>query len=386
MNKELSTQINSLIESIPDLGDKQHSEITASVQVLLSEALLHKKVTWAAHMTPETGSAALLGNLIAAHHNGNLLSANLYPQLAEIEAQLISWLCQPFYKQHGHFTHGSSYGNLEALWHAREHNKSSSNIVYGSSATHYSVAKACRILGLEFRAITTDSVGKIETDALQTACKQNPPLAIVATVGTSSSGAIDSLERCANIADDLNCWLHIDAAWGGALAFLEGQTMLTGIERADSLCFDPHKALGLPKPCSVILYQQPLESFTDIEADYLSQTPKKTLAGSYGGELFLSLWFRLLCNKDGIISEVYNRLEQAQLFANKLKDKTDWTIWHSPTGIVCFAPNNDKERLALENITTFSNAKINNQPVFRAVFASTTTKADALFTELEPYL
>jgi len=386
MNKDLSTLISNLATSLPNLDDAQQSELTTSIQSLLSEAELHQQTTWAAHMTPTVGSAALLGRLIAAAHNGNLLSADLYPKLAEIETQLINWFCKLFHQQHGQFTHGSSYGNLEALWQARQECETSSNIVYGSVAAHYSIAKACNVLGLEYRAIPTNAIGQIDTKALRIACEQAQPLAIVATAGTSSCGAIDPLIQCADIANDLRCWFHIDAAWGGSLALLEEQTELSGIERADSLCFDPHKALGQPKPCSLLLYQRPLEPFIDVEADYLSQAPKNTIAGSYGGELFLSLWFSLLSNKNGLINDVRCRLEQAQLFAQKLKKSTDWTVWHSPTGIVCFMPSNENTRLELEAISIFSQAKINNQPVFRVVFTNETTKADALITELAPYL
>jgi glutamate/tyrosine decarboxylase-like PLP-dependent enzyme len=379
-------QLIGTLEQILDrLNNNQDSHTFELISLLLSEANLHSQPTWAAHMTPAVSQSALLGQLIAGLHNGNLLSADIYPRLAEIEAQLIRWFCLLFKQKNGHFTHGSSYGNLEALWQARERGMTPSNIIYGSSAAHYSIAKSCRILGLEFRPIATDQQGRMQITELKSACQKDQPLAIVATAGTSSCGAIDSLSECIDIAHTVHSWCHIDAAWGGALALLENQPYLSGIEHADSLCFDPHKSLGLAKPCSVLVYQHTLEPFTDLDVDYLSLTPNKTIAGSYGGELFIPLWFCLQVNQEEIISHIKQRLRQAELFAQILKDKTDWVIWHSPTGIVCFEAKDSQDLSLLEKKGIFSRAKINSVDVYRAVFANPTTTAKALITELEPY-
>lgn len=380
---QIQALLTSLQDTLSDLAGNEQSDAIKLIEALISEGGLHRQSNWAGHMTPSVEQSALLGQLLAGLHNGNMLSADLYPELAKIESQLINWFCDLFQQQSGHFTHGSSYGNLEALWQARERTVIDSNIVYGSSAAHYSIAKACRILGLEFRPIAANQQGQIQITDLQQACQQKKPLAIVATAGTSSCGAIDPLAECIELAHPLGSWCHIDAAWGGALA-LVGK--LTEIEHADSLCFDPHKALGQPKPSSVLLYQHNLEPFTDSPTDYLSLSPNKTLAGSYGGELFLPLWCSLLFNRDKLASQVEERLVQAQLFAEQLRQRSDWTIWHSETGIVCFAPTEEIELSSLSLRGIISEAKINQQPVYRAVFASHTTRAEALLTELAPYL
>lgn len=382
--EQLETILTELIKTSTQLDNNPNT--AGLVSSLLSEAKLHSQSSWAAHMTPAASQTALIGKLLAGLHNGNLLSADLYPHLAKIETQLVEWFSHLFHQKNGHFTHGSSYGNLEALWQARERSKVSSNIVYGSCSAHYSIVKACRILGLEYHPIPSDEYGQIHIASLKSACQQAQPIAIVATAGTSSCGAIDSLSECAEIAKHVGSWFHVDAAWGGALALLENQPHLTGIEQADSLSFDPHKALGQAKPCSLLLYKHELSAFTELEVDYLSQTPKKTLAGSYGGELFLPLWLSLQVGKDELINHIKERLRQAELFAQLLKNKTLWTVWHSPTGIVCFSTNNQQDLSLLEQKGVFSQAKINGQGVYRAVFSSPSTKAEALFIELEPYL
>jgi glutamate/tyrosine decarboxylase-like PLP-dependent enzyme len=357
------------------------------IQQLITEGELHHQATWAAHMTPAINEPALLGQLLAGMHNGNLLSAELYPQLATIEQQLLDWFCQLFQQPFAHFNHGSSYGNIDALWQAREQAKNSSNIVYGSQAAHYSISKACRILGLNFQAIPTDEVGKLQVDALRHACKLIAPIAIVATAGTSSCGAIDPIITCIEIAKQFNSWIHIDAAWGGGLILSETHSQhLSGIHHANSVCFDPHKALEQPKPCSVLLYQHPLAASVDSEVDYLKQTPKHTIGGSYGGELFLPLWCSLvLSGKETLSARIDQRLDQAEQFYLTLKQRTNWWLLNAATGIICFRSPTDIDLTHLVTIGLISTAKVNDQPVYRVVFASQTTTAKAIVTELEPF-
>jgi len=379
---QLAALIQSLGNPFSALIPEDESRAQALFQALLDEGNQHRQSTWAAHMTPAVEPTALLGQLLAGLHNGNLLSAELYPHLSAIESQLINWFCPLFHQHHGHFTHGSSYANLEALWQARDRQQNHSNIVYGSEASHYSIAKACQILGLQFQAIPSDDQGKIQIDALEKACQHTSPVAIVATAGTSSCGAIDDLYACIEIAQRVGCWCHIDAAWGGAIQLLNHSELQLNIKGADSVCFDPHKALGQPKPCSLLLYQEPLDPISGL--DYLTSSPRKTLAGSYGGELFLPLWCSLQLDKQGLLDRLRYRLEQAKHFALMLAKNTNWQVWHSETGIVCFNPASDCAELAQS--TSFSTAKINGKTVMRAVFASHTTSAEELFTELVAYL
>jgi glutamate/tyrosine decarboxylase-like PLP-dependent enzyme len=365
----------------------EDDQSTKLIQQLITEGQLHHKNTWAGHMTPAIDQAALIGQVLAGLHNGNLLSPELYPQLADIEQQLLDWFCQLFQQPFAHFTHGSSYGNLDALWQAREQARNSSNIVYGSQAAHYSISKACRILGLNFQPIPTDELGKIDTNALRSACQNTAPLAIVVTAGTSSCGAIDPIPTCLDIAKEFNSWCHIDAAWGGALMLsLTHQHHLTGIALADSVCFDPHKTLGQPKPCSLLLYKQPLINNSDLDVDYLTQTPKQTVGGSYGGELFLPLWCSLvLSGRQSFSDRVDQRLEQAEQFALALNQHTKWWLLHSATGIVCFRPSIELDLTHLINLGQLSTAKVNGQQVYRVVFTNHTSQAKPLLIALKLY-
>ncbi|HEC59537.1 hypothetical protein LCGC14_0966800 [marine sediment metagenome] len=377
--------IDLLQHQLRDLAEDDSS--AKLIQQLITEGQLHHKSTWAGHMTPAVDSPALLGQALAGIHNGNLLSPELYPQLVAIERQLLDWFCQLFQQPFAHFTHGSSYGNLDALWQAREQAKNSSNIVYGSQAAHYSISKACRVLGLNFQPIPTNNLGQIDVNALRTACQHIAPIAIVATAGTTSCGAIDPIQQCLAIAKEFNSWCHIDAAWGGALMLSSThQHHLAGIEQADSVCIDPHKALGQPKPCSLLLYKQPLASSSDLDVDYLTQAPKQTIGGSYGGELFLPLWCSLIINgKQSFSDQIDQRLMQAERFACALKRHTNWWLSPSATGIVCFKPPTHINLTDLINLGLLSTAKVNGQTVYRVVFANATSQAEPLLAALKIY-
>ena len=363
-----------------------NSNLLTILNALIIEGDRHHADNWAAHMTPAISCESLLGQLIAGLHNGNLLSPQLYPTLARIEQQIIDWLCQLFQQQHGHFIAGSSYANLEALWQARQHHPDKRHIVYASETAHYSIAKACQILDLELRCIATDKNGQLCPTILQQACEKQSPLAIVATAGTPTLGIIDPLEDCIKLAQQYQAWCHIDAAWGGALSLLpEYRPLFDIISQADSICFDPHKGWHQPKPASVLLYQRPLIPMLYADADYLQHPPVNSLPGSRGGEFFLPLWLTLMhSGVDSLRQQIRLRLDQADQFAIQLKQRTDWQIYRSPTGIVCFHPN-QADLTDLVNKGILSQAKVAGKDVYRLVFASPNTTANAILTVLEPY-
>lgn len=376
--------------SLPKIGNtpSEKIDILKICQAILIEGERHSSEIWSAHMTPASSSASLLGQVLAGLHNGNLLSPQLYPLLQKIEKQLLDWFCSLFHQQHGHFTAGATYANLEALWQAREQSANQTNIVYGSNASHYSLAKACQILGLKFQAIATDDRDRILPSALEQACQQQKPVAIVLNVGTSACGEIDPVNECVHICRKYESWCHIDAAWGGALVFVEEyKALFTKLAEADSISVDPHKAFGQPKPCGLLLYKKPRTELIDADASYLEHAPQQTLAGSYGGELFLPLWSSIMF--DGVNklrNHVQQRLFQAEQFAKLLKQHTDWWVSHTRTGIVCFQPTCNLTQLNdLLVRGIFSQAKVNGREVFRVVFASPNTKAKTLLTELEPF-
>lgn len=359
--------------------------ILRQLQALLLEGKTHRNPHWAAHMTATISSDSLVAQCISSMHNGNLLSPELYPVLTTIKQQVLDWLCPLFDKSHGHFTAGGSYGNLEALWQAKQRYPQR-NKVFASQTAHYSIEKACQILGLDLDYIASDSDDKIVLSQLKKACDRTQPLAIVATAGTAAAGIFDPLDNCIEIATEVDAWIHIDAAWGGHLKLLPEHDGLFGqhLAQADSLSFDPHKAWSQPKPASILLYNQATVPMVSIEADYLHQPPDNILPGSQGGEAFLPLWLNVATSGMNALRENSRyALAQAQLFATLLAEQSNWTLHTSPSGIVCFETAKKLDDLIHQGV--LSTAKKNHRAVYRAVFIGNHVMADAIIAKLQPY-
>ena len=382
----LSALINQSLQQL-DFDAKTIQQLSQQIDTLLLAGQRHRQANWAGHMTPAVNELAALGQLVAALHQGNLLSAELYPELTIIEKEIFDFFCPLFGQQHGHPTHGGSYGNLDALWQARKKFGEHSNRVYASDQSHYSVFKACDILGLELQLIPTNDSQQIDIAALAFACNELTPMAIVATAGTTSSGQIDDINAVKAIIEHTPCWLHIDAAWGGFLSLINTSPVTEKqFGQADSVCFDPHKSLGQPRPSGLLMYQQPIKT-TDSPTQYLTQTPRDTLPGSYGAELLLPLWLTIKAlGKAGLVEQIDFQLEQARKFADFLNEQPGWQAKDSPTGIICFNPPPQKDLSGLLEKGIFSLTEIAGKRVYRAVFAGPGTQSDTLISDLGPYL
>jgi glutamate/tyrosine decarboxylase-like PLP-dependent enzyme len=369
-----------------NMDDAQRLQLISQIDIILSAAQRHKLPSWAGHMTPAVNEIAALGQLLASLHQGNLLSPELYPELSMLESDVFAFFCPLFGQKSGHATHGGSYGNLDALWQARKKYGDNSKRVYASDQSHYSIAKACNMLGLDLQLIASNSVQQMDITALETACKQQAPMAIVVTSGTTSSGQLDDITAIKNISQKIPCWLHIDAAWGGFLSLIDNSPLdAEQLGQADSVCFDPHKSLGQPRPSGLLMYQQTLKT-TPFSTQYLTQSPRDVLPGSYGGELLLPLWLTIkTLGKTGLASQLQTKLDEAGQFASFINQQPGWWAQCSPTGIVCFtAPQPHLSGLVKKGI--FSQTELKGKPVYRAVFASHTTRCEALINELARFL
>ena len=195
------------------------------------------------------------------------------PGAVRMENMLIRWMTEVvgFSKNAGgNLTSGGSLANLMGIVTARDaKNISSKNItasvIYLTQQVHHSVDKAIRISGLNecvIRHVPMDERHKMnlkELEKLISLDKQNKlnPFLVIASAGTTDTGAVDPLEEIGTIARKNNLWYHIDAAYGGFFVLAdEGKKKLKGIEMADSLVIDPHKGLFLPYGLGVILVRE----------------------------------------------------------------------------------------------------------------------------------
>jgi glutamate/tyrosine decarboxylase-like PLP-dependent enzyme len=244
---------------------------------------------------------AAVAELIATAANVSPWAWMESPAATQIELEVIdwfrSWLGMPEGTA-GVLVSGGSAANLTALLVAREAagGPAQDSVVYVSDQGHSSLARTARAMGLrphQVRVLPTDDHWRLRPETVAAAAGADRdagrvPIAVCASAGSTSTGAVDPLAGLADVCAAEELWLHVDAAYGGFAALTpKGRGLLAGIERADSVTLDPHKWLFQPFECGGVLIREGARlgrTFT-IHPDYLEAT------GTHGtGEVNLGDW------------------------------------------------------------------------------------------------
>ncbi len=215
---------------------------------------------------------AAAADLLASVLNQNVTAWRSAPAAVAVERALVDWLaravgCPGFA---GSLTGGGSSANLMGLAMAREARAPANEAgataaaVYASREVHMSIPKAVALLGIgraNLRLVPVDEALRMRVDALERAVEEDEragrrALAVVASAGTVSTGAIDPLDAVADVAARHGLWLHVDGAYG-ALAAMVSPERFAGLARADSISVDAHKWLYQPVDCGCLLYRDP---------------------------------------------------------------------------------------------------------------------------------
>jgi aromatic-L-amino-acid/L-tryptophan decarboxylase len=215
---------------------------------------------------------AALADLLASVLNQNVTAWRSAPAAVTIERQVIRWMAQALgcAGMTGSLCGGGSSANLMALAMAREarlpanEHGTQPGVVYTSSEAHMSMAKSVALLGLgrrNLRLIPVDSsqrmhVGALERSIAQDRAAGQTPVAVVASAGTVSTGAIDPLEAIGALCREEGIWLHVDGAYGVPAALVAADKF-RGLSGADSLSLDLHKWMYQPVDCGLLLYKDP---------------------------------------------------------------------------------------------------------------------------------
>jgi aromatic-L-amino-acid decarboxylase len=193
---------------------------------------------------------------------------------ATVELVVLDWLrelCGLPEGSEGVLVSGGSVGNLVALAAARTARPGAA-AAYVSSEVHASIPRALRVLGLGCEVVPARPDRRLAAEDVRAALAAGPPaLCVVATAGTTSTGAVDPLEELAELCREHGLWLHVDGAYGAPAALCGA---LTGLEHADSLVLDPHKWLFQPYEVGCVLIREPglLERTFALDGAYLRDT------------------------------------------------------------------------------------------------------------------
>lgn len=215
---------------------------------------------------------AALADLLASVLNQNVTAWRSAPAAITIERQVVRWIAQALGCEgmSGSLCGGGSSANLMALAMAREarlpanERGAQPGMVYASSEAHMSMAKAVALLGLgrrNLRLVPVDEHFRMSAAALEAAIVEDraagrAPIAVVASAGTVSTGAIDPLEQIGAICRAQGLWLHVDGAYGVPAALVAAEKF-RGLSAADSMSLDLHKWLYQPVDCGMLLFKDP---------------------------------------------------------------------------------------------------------------------------------
>lgn len=319
---------------------------------------------------PETG--AEIGGQIALTYNQGVTNWQVSPGGAMLEELCCQSMCRLFNlppTADATFMLSGTYANQQALYMAL-HRKAEQNgfdlaekgilgfrdpsrlVVMVSEDAHFSLRHAVRMMGLGEQGLVkldVDQNRRIDVTQLDeklNRLQDKDVVCIVATAGTTSTGSVDPIAPLASTAERLGAWLHVDGAYGLAYSLVPGwHDLYTGLERADSITWDPHKQLGVPIPNS-LLFVTRKEEFNRMAlySHYFNRKeddePNPALKSIPSTRPFAALPLVTSLRYQGM-KQVIQRL-RAPLIAVKelaryLGEQTDVELFHSPdTGILCF--------------------------------------------------
>jgi aromatic-L-amino-acid/L-tryptophan decarboxylase len=286
-----------LSEPLPDEGRGAAEVLDVVRRTILPHAIAISSPRYFGLFNPAPLPVAVWVDAVCSALNQNGAAWRQSPSVSALESVVIGWLGAVLGQPDdgfGTLTSGGSEANLIALKCARDrvvHDAAHAGLmgtgaplrVYASEQAHYSVRRSLDIIGVgrdNLRAIDTDGRFRVRLDALRAAIEDDlarglRPTAVVGVAGSTSTGAVDPLDGLADVAADYGLWYHVDAAYGGALAFSTAHgELLRGIDRADSITLDPHKWLFVPFSCGALLTRHGragLRASFDCTPEYLNE-------------------------------------------------------------------------------------------------------------------
>ncbi|MGQ8366226.1 pyridoxal-dependent aspartate 1-decarboxylase PanP [Glaciecola sp. 1036] len=420
LSQHVVTKKTSLEEIEKDFNDPripQEPEFVSShAEVLLDKLVAHSVNTYSptfiGHMTSALPYFHLPLSKLLVGLNQNLVKIETSKAFTPLERQTLGMIhhliygeSDKFYEKYLHsakhslgaFCSGGTIANITALWVARnkilgpkgvfkgvsqqglvsayQHYGIKNLGVMASKRGHYSLGKAVDVLGIgRQNMLSVDSPRYMlepETalkvgNAFQ--AEGNKLLAIVGIAGTTETGHVDPLDELADVAKELGCWFHVDAAWGGATLFSQkNRDKLSGIEEADSVTIDAHKQMYVPMGAGMAIFKNPHDSnAVRHHAQYILREGSKdlgatTLEGSRNGMAMMLYSSIHIFGKGGYELLIDRSIDLALKFSQMIKQRENFELVTEPKlSILTYRLIPD----ALQNLGEFENEtqkRINKQ-------------------------
>lgn len=327
------------------------------------------------YFSTTTTAPGIIAEMLAAALNVSAMTWQTSPAATELEVVVLDWIRQMLglpSEFFGVVYDTASVALLHALAAAREElsldirNKGLAGradvpalTIYASDQAHSSVEKAAITLGIgeaNVRRVESDDRYRMGAGALRQEIENDRsaglrPLAVIATVGTTSATSVDPVPEIADVCREQSVWLHVDAAYGGALALLdEARHVMRGVGRADSVVFNPHKWLYVPLDFSALYVRRPeaLCRVFSLVPEYLrgdaeragQDMPNYMDYGIQLGRRFRALkaWFVIRAfGREGLAARIREARRLARLVAGWIEaDDRFELLAPVEMGVVCF--------------------------------------------------
>lgn len=361
-------QIRRQIPSTPPGEGEPFERIFADFEQQILPGMCHWRHPGFFAYFPAAGTPeSLLAEMLTATLSAQCMSWQTSPAATELEQAMMDWLRQLLGLPEaftGVIQDTASTATLVALITARDRMERSLETltVYTSSQAHSSVTKGARLAGFDprhVRLIATDQTAGMNVAALREAIKEDQrmglvPAAVVATIGTTATGAVDPVAAIVPVAKAAGAWLHVDAAYAGSTALLpEYRHYFDGIEHADSFLMNPHKWLGVHFDCTAFFVQDLpalLRSFS-ANPEYLRTAHDDSVVnfrdwGIQLGRRFraLKLWMVIRSlGVNGLQTMLRKHCAMARDFAAGIVRLPGWELVAPVSfGLVCFRHHPDR--------------------------------------------
>jgi aromatic-L-amino-acid decarboxylase len=381
-------EVRAMLPDAPPEHGEQFEAMLRDLDEVILPGITHwnhpRFFAWFANTGSEPG---ILAELLTAALNVNAMTWISSPAATELEVTVVSWLAQLLglpREWHGHIEDTASTATIAALAAARR--LKPGGVVYASEQANFSVEKAARLVGLEFRSVPVDDEFRMRADF-----PLDDATAVVATVGTTGTTSVDPVPELARRCAEVNVWLHVDAAYAGAAAVCpELRWCMDGVDQADSVVVNPHKWLFTPMDCSVFWTRRPdvLHDTFALVPEYLAATRDAVDLKDYGpalGRRFraLKLWFVLRrYGAEGLRALIREHVRLAQLFAQLVDAEPGWeVVAPHPFSTVCFrSVDGDNDEIARKASATgelfVAAARLRGQSIIRLAIGNARTTED----------
>ena len=385
-------EIRAALPAAPPAAPEPFAAVLRDLDAVLMRGITHwQSPRYFAYVATTASEPGILAELLIAGLNQVGILWRASPALQELEEVTLDWLRQLLGLPAvfvGHIEDTASSGVLATLAAARTAAPGRRAVVCSEHA-HSSIEKAARVLELDFRPVPVDDAFRLRPELLEL----DDACAVVATIGTTSATSVDPLPEIAERCAAAGVWLHVDAAYAGASAVCpELRGLFAGWERADSICVNPHKWLGVPMDCSATWTQrvEDVRRAFSLVPEYLRSPDDAVNLSELSiplGRRFraLKLWAVLRCyGRDGLRERIREHLRLAALFEGWVRAEPGWEVC-APRhfSLVCFrreGPDGANEEL-LERVNAsgevfLSHTRLDGRYVLRLAIGNFRTTED----------